>query len=600
MARIKDKDPVIEIALEDRYGLDGTSNGLLSLSHAQLTQALKIGDNVEGSPTLFQDSGEKGQDDGYPDLDSDGKVPLDQLPDNLFDHSLPAGSINFTQAGAGTSPTNLQARGEQWVSLTDFAGVDPTGVADSTSGIAGPLYNIGGDRLTVYVPPGTYKTSLLRTGNVELIGLGKVTFELFEGATPTMGQLNSDTTMSNINVVSTETDLDQQRCTMTNSNNVQLYDCTFQGFRDTTGPGDAWGLYMKGASNARIINCGFDNNTQADIAIVEDNSSIIVEGAYAIGSILHISLEPNSSTTENDGIRIISNKITKLSLLENGSGGTASRGISVDNNVIDLLVYDGSTVDFGSNEVKAIASQTDMFLGNVSSTNTFVVSENLLADPNFSTIAFNSTQAGTDRNDWYLNNRGGAIGGGDEILAGSENKVRYTRFNPNAQNGTVNFRPTVAVAGTSGDTYAVVVTGRNVSGTGGSYLQIDNAGTNIDCRLFRQSNIGAHWSTDVGFFTCGATADVILKIGLWSTDTAIFDLVSITLHKVEAFGPANSWRQSVGSMHEVKGGVRELLLTGANPAFSTANLITQQAGDRVIASTGVHSYWDGTSAFVPM
>jgi Pectate lyase superfamily protein len=77
-------------------------------------------------------------------------------------------SLQFTQTGTGAVQRTVDAKLKDsvWVSVTDFSGVDPTGVADSTTGIQNAINAMPAGGGTLFFPPGTYKiSSTLTVGN---------------------------------------------------------------------------------------------------------------------------------------------------------------------------------------------------------------------------------------------------------------------------------------------------------------------------------------------------------------------------------------------------------------------------------------------------
>lgn len=64
--------------------------------------------------------------------------------------------VGFIQAGAGAVARTVQSKARDWVDVRDFAGVDPTGLTDSTSGIVnalatGKAVNFGGSENTYLI-----------------------------------------------------------------------------------------------------------------------------------------------------------------------------------------------------------------------------------------------------------------------------------------------------------------------------------------------------------------------------------------------------------------------------------------------------------------
>jgi hypothetical protein len=90
--------------------------------------------------------------------------------DNVSTSGTAADSI-FIQAGTGAIPRSAQDKMREWVSVLDFAGVDPTGVLDSTAGMN--LAHATGK--VIRYPEGTYKfTRLANIVSGGIVGCGRI------------------------------------------------------------------------------------------------------------------------------------------------------------------------------------------------------------------------------------------------------------------------------------------------------------------------------------------------------------------------------------------------------------------------------------------
>ena len=77
--------------------------------------------------------------------------------------------VGFTQSGAGAVQRTVQAKGRDIVSVLDFSGADPTGVADSTTA----FNNAAASAQFVIIPSGgTYKISGTVSGTTTFLNLG--------------------------------------------------------------------------------------------------------------------------------------------------------------------------------------------------------------------------------------------------------------------------------------------------------------------------------------------------------------------------------------------------------------------------------------------
>lgn len=149
----------------------------------------------------------------------------------------------------------------------------------------------------VFLPKGDYLFSVFQ-GNQGVSIKGEKGTRVFlrksGSSTPSMVQFASNTSISNIDFISLETDFEGSRTNIDTKENIKIENCTFTGFRDTTGAINAWGVYLKNSKRIKIINCGFSNNSQSDIAIVDNNNYITIESCYSTTEAngIHLNIEP--------------------------------------------------------------------------------------------------------------------------------------------------------------------------------------------------------------------------------------------------------------------------------------------------------------------
>ncbi len=230
---------------------------------------------------------------------------------------------------------------------------------------------------------------------VDVIGVGRPQIDItfIDGTTvkPTLG-FASHTTVKNIYFNNTVADIEWNRGELAHRSHIQLINCKIEGMQHGTNMYDsnAWGLYLDNTHDIDIINCEFENNTQSDIAIVENCYNINI--VKPTGSNLHINLEPNTgeaiyNVTINGGV------IKRLSLLENRYTTTTIRNMTVQNARIEQLNYRGSAVDFIGCEILDFQSSTSGTLwgGEVEFNGSIRYSEPLLPDPYLTDIGNDET-----------------------------------------------------------------------------------------------------------------------------------------------------------------------------------------------------------------
>ncbi|QZI90374.1 hypothetical protein MYOV003v1_p0050 [Vibrio phage 207E48.1] len=447
----------------------------------------------------------------------------------------------------------------------------------------------------IFIPEGEYKLKTFKVkANSEVFGAGanrtKINLWHDGSASVVMGQINSNTYVHDLHINSTESDLEWQRCSLETARHVTLERMIFTGFKNPTNM-NAWGLYMKDSRHIRILQCGFSDNSQSDIAITDQVKNVLIEGCYAITSALHINMEPNASTSGNQGICIRGSKLSQLSLLENGSGGTGTSQVTIESCEIEELVYDGTYATMIDCKINSFSNQSLPFMGSLGLVNTIGLKPNLLDDPYFCNFGFNQSQSLSDNNSWYMRGRAGAIGT-NQLDAMSDGKLRYTRINPNALAGTVYFAPAIKSTLDAGKTYCIAITGRRIAGTSGRFMSIESAATGqIDFRLFRHSNAVAQpWITEVVFLTITDTSDYEMKVGNF-VNSEVVDICSISLHEVDKHG--TNARRVLDQIHEV-GGPRVIEVLG-KVVSSSADVRSLQSGD-ILKSAGSTWVWDTDEA----
>jgi hypothetical protein len=451
--------------------------------------------------------------------------------------------------------------------------------------------NFGVYKKDIYIPNGTYQFSIFNPNNCNIVAENAV-FEFTKTPTTSvvMGQV-ANCYIRGLTFKSLETDLENQRVAAENST---FEECKFVDWRNPTNS-NAWGLYLKDCANIKVVRCGFDNNTQSDIAVVDNVKNVTIENCYAINSIFILNCEPNSSASINENINVSSCEFSSVYLLENGSGGTANKNVTFTGCVIGDLKYDGASASFNNCRIDSFSQETDIFFGLAKFDNTLNLSPNLLTDPFFFTFSFNDGQSLTENNYWRINSKNTV--GGDYIEFGEDNGLRYTRVNPQNESKTVNFIQSSAdtINTTAGDTYLIAVTGRNVSGSSGRYFQTYDGVSNKNCYIFRQSNDNvSNFITEVAFVTCGADGTLPIKVGKWDSSQGIFDVSSVSVHKVLGSGVGGNEREVLSAIHSNYMD-RVLVTTGVPTPSGVSVLHGYQKGDKVIPTTGNVSVWNGTS-----
>jgi hypothetical protein len=208
-----------------------------------------------------------------------------------------------------------------------------------------------------------------------------------------MVQFGSNSRHTGIKFQSLETNLEWQRATVQNVVGTTIERCGFFGFLHVSALPNAWGLYLADAEDCRIVNCDFGNNSQSDIALVDNNRNITIihpQNRVDSGGV-YLNVEPNN-TDGVIGLSIVGGRYRMVTLLENSFTAYAGKAISFNAATIDVLKYDGSGVSFDdachigsiSNESNGIvyAGNLDLSLG---------LSRNLIDDPYLIDLAISNT-----------------------------------------------------------------------------------------------------------------------------------------------------------------------------------------------------------------
>lgn len=276
------------------------------------------------------------------------------------------------------------------VSVTWF-GAKGDGITDNTEAIKNAVASSD----TIIFPDAevSYRmTQWFIPDNKHLIGTGgNIKIELFGTKQPYL-DIGSHTYIENIKFYSTDDNFEWNRTDIRDRTHVTLKNCHFEGFRHNSPAPNAWGIHIKGCKNVLIENCSFENNTQSDIAIVEDNENLRIINAS--GSALHLNMEPNNRTPIRD-VLISGGIYQKIDFLENDMQGVSGNAVKVENCIIDTLWYDGATVEFSNCIINSITKppKNPHFMGCVDFNGCLSIGKNLIPDPHLFSLSYNNTNA---------------------------------------------------------------------------------------------------------------------------------------------------------------------------------------------------------------
>lgn len=248
-----------------------------------------------------------------------------------------------------------------------------------------------------------------------------------------------------------ETNLPNVRTSFEDRSNAHWYKCRFEGFRDAAAPdlNNAWGVYMKRATNITLEHCQFENNSQNDIAILEGCKNINVISPY--GSALNINIEPNNDTLPIRCVTISNADIFKFLAQENTLVGNSGNNILIESCNVQSAYYDGAGLEFKNSRIQSINPQPDgvgrCYGGVLRLNGAVAVGANLLRDPNFVSVSATDTASS-----WQVYTA--TVGPTVRYAGVSSSHGRGLRMNPTNVSGT-NSLKSESVPVTAGGKYLV-------------------------------------------------------------------------------------------------------------------------------------------------
>ena len=218
--------------------------------------------------------------------------------------------------------------------------------------------------------------------NKSVKGIGKPQINLNRSSNQSLSKCNSNSSIENIYFNCLNEDLSFNRFSLENVNNVVLKECKFEGFRHDSERPNAWGNLLSNCNNIQIINCEYENNSQSDIAIVENSSNILIENCT--GSQFNINLEPTNNNITNLTIRSC-NITNKLQIRDLGLTNYTIQG-TIENCNINILQIKGGKIDLINNniyEILPIVQSNTLYGSIVNNINSFGLKKQLNDDPSF-------------------------------------------------------------------------------------------------------------------------------------------------------------------------------------------------------------------------
>ncbi|WP_332526023.1 BppU family phage baseplate upper protein [Vagococcus sp.] len=250
----------------------------------------------------------------------------------------------------------------------------------------------------VVIPSGIYHIKQAHIPkNKTIIGIGKVVLNLSKVSQPVLGGIQDNVTVHNIIFNSLEENLEWNRIDITNKKHITLVDCSFVGFRHPGLMPNSWGVYIDKSKFINLIRCGFDDNTQSDITIVEGCSHINIDSCfnyYDIEKGIHINIEPNASDKITENVSIRNTKMSKYTCWEYQFTFQSTKNILVENCEILKYNFFGGDTTFINSIIrsiitKKIAKDTILFGARIKMNGALNLSSNLILDDTASDFSLN-------------------------------------------------------------------------------------------------------------------------------------------------------------------------------------------------------------------
>lgn len=248
------------------------------------------------------------------------------------------------------------------------------------------IRSVGG--ISLYIPAGTFQFDVFATtGLSDVCGVGKdLTVVEVTGASSAAMVQPGPINHKGIWFKSIAGSKDS--CRVNIANYSKLESCKISNFIHSVPAPNAWGVYLDKIKGARLTNVEFDNNSQADIAIVEGVTDVIIDGCYHTSGQLHINFEPNNGIQPISGVLLRNMQINKLSLLCNDLNYATDCAVVVQGCVVNQLRYDGLGAAFIETKINSFFNQPDgdnrLYGANI--TGIKVGSKELVPDPAFSDV----------------------------------------------------------------------------------------------------------------------------------------------------------------------------------------------------------------------
>lgn len=391
----------------------------------------------------------------------------------------------------------------------------------------------------IFIENGETEIGTFRNTGKHIVGLGRPSVYVNPEITPVAVQLRENSITENIDFYSMSENKEWQRVEM--SKNSKIKNCGIYGFRHNSSLPNSWGIFLNNTENVSIDYCRFADNTQSDIALVDDvKDVIIIQPSNTVNGGVHLNVEPNNSSGTK-GLNIFGGKFRKISLLENSLISYASENLNFYSCNIDEIQYDGSGASFYSCKINRIINVPDnigrIFAGELKIDNASL-SENLISDPYLVDVALNDSSFY-----WKYYNESNVVGSMKKVI-GDKVDGNYIRINESLNfNGNINSRNKIIINPTK--TYVICARLRSINshGDGLNHTMLRVSWYNSDGASIKVNPISTNrgpvkvdkgWRSDVAILTPPVGA-VSLSISILNSNSVnyITDISYIGLYQLE-------------------------------------------------------------------
>lgn len=471
------------------------------------------------------------------------------------------------KAKSGITWRNLEDRFDDFINIKDFGAVGDGVTRCQDAWDAARVY-AETNNVAIYIPSGTYLLSNFGLGEgMTVYGDGwqntRMVCKVHNGSSVVKGGMSSNTVLRGVMVDAGDENLEWARFSLQRNDpltdgfieNVVIEDCGFVGFTHHVPAPNAWGLYLDGVKNVDIINCVFDNNSQADIAMTDYNYNVRIISPYSLSNSLVLNIEPND-VGPNVMVTIENCRCKKLYTLLNTRNVDTIRKLFLKNVHAETWMCDGADIHcdgFTYDNIQTDPNQ--IMMGTISSVGGMGIGKNLAKNPR--PLLVSSSE---DKTHWYLGYS--TIGPVDRYAPVRTDRGRCIRLNPTFQSGVVWLYQNVPV--TEGEDYMFAITSET-AGTdtnhnasickldwynGATYISTDNL------RGARSSTEEDLVKTEMAILKApaGATSVQFTIMNAESRSGIGLDVYAATVHKVYNSDAAHPFDSIIYEDHKFTNG----------------------------------------------